>query len=476
MNNTLALQLDANNEVVVVYGENTAEAKEAASLAVTASTNSSAAAEIAAAAVWLAFHPRTPFNTKAELTAALAATPADEYRVVLSDESENSQPTIYQKSGEVWVLRGRFASPTLVPSITFGQTEGTDIATFLNGVVIPVLGTPVRSNTTSDGADSFRMVGKGFPPGIMGGRYRRDDTGYLNVQVGDQLAYFDFRAGVWNSDHTQYLLYNAGSLDVRVDPAWPMADGSTPATRMRLVTSGGGPSANANRIIEMNPYGGLEIGALNGEGGGQTYDNPSPFGFPKLWVSAALNDYAAVIAGGYRGGAGYALRLHTVQNRASDYPLVISHAGGLTGAITAKGWIGLGGATPHVPTGMLDLTADVPNDYAFKFKSAPSSGTAYGPVFDISQTTNTALIFALRSGGVVHSVFTGARRMGIDVTAPVCSLDVNGPIRSRPFTFGTRPNATLGAGMHIYLTDRAGRPCYSDGTDWRWFADDAIIS
>lgn len=49
-------------------------------------------------------------------------------------------------------------------------------------------------------------------------------------------------------------------------------------------------------------------------------------------------------------------------------------------------------------------------------------------------------------------------------------------LRPAPYTFATVPTASSNTGSTIRITDRSNRQAYSDGTNWRWTADDVIIS
>lgn len=44
------------------------------------------------------------------------------------------------------------------------------------------------------------------------------------------------------------------------------------------------------------------------------------------------------------------------------------------------------------------------------------------------------------------------------------------------YTFATVPSASANTGKFLRISDRAQKHAYSDGTDWRFFGDDAIIS
>lgn len=52
----------------------------------------------------------------------------------------------------------------------------------------------------------------------------------------------------------------------------------------------------------------------------------------------------------------------------------------------------------------------------------------------------------------------------------------SGLIRAGTYTFATVPSASSNTGKFLRISDRAQKHAYSDGTNWRFFGDDAIIS
>ena len=69
--------------------------------------------------------------------------------------------------------------------------------------------------------------------------------------------------------------------------------------------------------------------------------------------------------------------------------------------------------------------------------------------------------------------------VGIGVTSPSTTLDVNGPIKYGAYTLATVPNASAsGAGATIYVSDETSGStlAFSDGTDWRRTSDRVVIS
>lgn len=72
---------------------------------------------------------------------------------------------------------------------------------------------------------------------------------------------------------------------------------------------------------------------------------------------------------------------------------------------------------------------------------------------------------------------TPAGDVGIGTTAPVCKLDVDGPVRVKSFAKTSLPSAA-GAGQVIYVSNEAGGAvlAFSDGTSWRRVTDRAVVS
>jgi hypothetical protein len=44
------------------------------------------------------------------------------------------------------------------------------------------------------------------------------------------------------------------------------------------------------------------------------------------------------------------------------------------------------------------------------------------------------------------------------------------------YTFETLPSPATFVGCHIRIANRNNRPAYSDGTNWRFYKDDAIVT
>jgi len=56
------------------------------------------------------------------------------------------------------------------------------------------------------------------------------------------------------------------------------------------------------------------------------------------------------------------------------------------------------------------------------------------------------------------------------------SITVTGLMCAGVYTFATVPSASSNTGKFMRISDRAQKHAYSDGTNWRFFGDDAIIS
>lgn len=105
-----------------------------------------------------------------------------------------------------------------------------------------------------------------------------------------------------------------------------------------------------------------------------------------------------------------------------------------------------------------------------------ADGVTWGIGNESNSTANT-LIFANVSSGTAG--FAAAARMSL-TTAGLLTLlaggAFGGPVSLGVYTFGTVPAAGANTGATIRISDRAQRQAYSDGTNWRFVADDVIIA
>jgi len=82
--------------------------------------------------------------------------------------------------------------------------------------------------------------------------------------------------------------------------------------------------------------------------------------------------------------------------------------------------------------------------------------------------------FAVRNNGTgltmfsVHATTFAAAFLGELVAAGLMCVGV--------YTFATVPSASSNTGKFLRISDRAQKHAYSDGTNWRFFGDDAVIS
>lgn len=67
---------------------------------------------------------------------------------------------------------------------------------------------------------------------------------------------------------------------------------------------------------------------------------------------------------------------------------------------------------------------------------------------------------------------------GASAPNPVCTMDVDGPVRVRSYTVAAVPSAAAGAGQIIFVSDEAGGAvlAFSDGAAWRRVTDRAVVS
>jgi len=81
------------------------------------------------------------------------------------------------------------------------------------------------------------------------------------------------------------------------------------------------------------------------------------------------------------------------------------------------------------------------------------------------------------AGGVARDLAIqtdGVTRLSVNGTTGIAAFIF--PMSLAPYTFATVPSAGSHTGCGIRITDRAERQAYSDGTNWRFVADDVIIS
>jgi hypothetical protein len=110
--------------------------------------------------------------------------------------------------------------------------------------------------------------------------------------------------------------------------------------------------------------------------------------------------------------------------------------------------------------------------------------TAVGNYAFIQQNDGTSF-FNAASGKTLNFMINALQQMKITTTGmrfgtgnPVCKLDVDGPVRVKSYTVAALPDATLGTGQCIYVSDETGGAvlAFSDGTNWRRATDRAVVS
>jgi hypothetical protein len=71
-----------------------------------------------------------------------------------------------------------------------------------------------------------------------------------------------------------------------------------------------------------------------------------------------------------------------------------------------------------------------------------------------------------------------SRNLAGSADAPISgeAITATGLICCGVYTFSTVPSASSNTGKFLRISDRAQKHAYSDGTNWRFFGDDAVIS
>lgn len=55
-------------------------------------------------------------------------------------------------------------------------------------------------------------------------------------------------------------------------------------------------------------------------------------------------------------------------------------------------------------------------------------------------------------------------------------LGQTSPTFSPGYTFAALPSASLNTRSTVFVTDQAGVPAYSDGTDWRYYSSNLVVT
>lgn len=85
--------------------------------------------------------------------------------------------------------------------------------------------------------------------------------------------------------------------------------------------------------------------------------------------------------------------------------------------------------------------------------------------------TGPAWIIAANGGVQIRNLANSA-----DGALTAAAITASGLICCGVYTFATVPSASSNTGKFLRISDRAQKHAYSDGTDWRFFGDDAVIS
>lgn len=280
--------------------------------------------------------------------------------------------------------------------IRIGDLSTLGIDTNLDGKPIAATESPIYIGNTRDGADGIIIdSGANFPGGVAFRRFLGTLDAPSVVTAGTQLGYLDFRG------YSGGQFFNAGSLDMVVDPAIRFVDGGLPPTKMRFAVSDG------KRVfipVEITGSGGVEINAVTPSG----YFGPGALGQPRLWVNQIESKWAAIFAGQPAEGPGFALRVHTRGQTGADF-LIGGSSGPETGtfkfSVRGNGDVYAGG---KLVLGVTDVGATLSSlDAAV----AGAQSTA-DQALDTAQA-NAAELTAFASEGSGVAIVTGANSVAI---------------------------------------------------------------
>jgi len=100
------------------------------------------------------------------------------------------------------------------------------------------------------------------------------------------------------------------------------------------------------------------------------------------------------------------------------------------------------------------------------------SPAGFGAIALMGSSNNVGAYFAIPAAGTL--AIRNAAHGDANLTA--AAITASGLMCCGVYTFATVPSAASNTGKFLRISDRAQKHAYSDGTDWRFFGDDAIIS
>ncbi|HBK91705.1 MAG TPA: hypothetical protein DDZ68_08550 [Parvularcula sp.] len=110
------------------------------------------------------------------------------------------------------------------------------------------------------------------------------------------------------------------------------------------------------------------------------------------------------------------------------------------------------------------------------FRDTATTGLAS---LDIHQANNSSALNHQFSANAATFIDRLALKTKVGGTAaPVCALDVEGPVKVKGYAKAALPAASAGAGQIAFVSDEAGGPvlAFSDGSTWRRVTDRAVVS
>jgi len=203
-----------------------------------------------------------------------------------------------------------------------------------------------------------------------------------------------------------------------------------------------------------------------------------PTAFPASAIISGTIDQARLGTGSAGLGA-------KVLTDAQTYVAMASGIGGSTGSTDNRllRSDGTGAATLQSTGITVDDSNNVSGVGSLSVYEESQSNIKIGNYYSIWLWYATGATFRL------YDSTAGADRLRVDSAGnigigkvPTVKLDVNGSIiaslpgRFGLYTFATVPTASSYTNYQITISDRAARSAYSDGTNWRFSADDVIIS
>lgn len=197
-------------------------------------------------------------------------------------------------------------------------------------------------------------------------------------------------------------------------------------------------------------------------------------------VRLMLNKAAAADVGALQFQTGFATQAEIGLVGDNDLRVKVRDGAALRQALVVKsgtGRVGIGVAEPSAELEIADSSGD--GDCRIQLRADASQIAQLGvSATQVFLDTVNEKPFVVYVHGAARAHFDSQGNVGIGVFPPSTRLDVAGPIKVKSYAVAALPDATIGAGAMVYVSDESGGPviAFSDGSGWRRLTDRALVS